>query len=75
VHAQWPGRARPTVHLGALALALIILVPSLAAEAQRAEKVYWVGFLGGASAGEVPLSSLREGLRELGYVEGKNVAF
>ena len=73
MHANWSGRARPIVHRGAFALALIILASSLGASAQQ--KVYRIGFLGGASAGDVPLPSLREGLRELGYVQGKNVAF
>ncbi len=54
-----------------------VLTPPLAA-AQQTGKVYRIGFLGPASAERVytdPLLSLRAGLRELGYVEGKNIVF
>ena len=42
------------------------------AEAQQPKKIPRVGFLGGAS-GEANLRGLRQGLRELGYVGGKNI--
>lgn len=54
------------------ALALTLLAP-LTAEAQPAGKVYRVGFL---RAGEPPsfwIEEFRQGLRELGYVEGQNL--
>ena len=54
MHANCSGRARPILHRGAFALALIILASSLGASAQQAGKVYRIGFLGGASAGDVP---------------------
>ena len=50
-----------------------LLAAPLAAEAQPAGKVYRIGFL---RAGEPPkfwIDEFREGLRELGYVEGQNV--
>jgi putative ABC transport system substrate-binding protein len=52
-----------------------IVVSPLAAEAQKAGKVYRVGFLGNSSAAlEANLvGPFREGLRELGYVEGRNI--
>ncbi len=52
-----------------------IVVSPLAAEAQQAGKVYRVGFLGNSSAAlEANLvGPFREGLRELGYVEGRNI--
>ena len=61
----------------------VVLVVSLthvplAVEAQQAGKVYRIGFLGPGSAERVytdPLRSLRAGLRELGYAEGKNIVF
>jgi len=45
------------------------------AEAQPAAKVYRVGFLLGATAESVAslFDSLRDGLRDLGYVEGRNL--
>ena len=59
-----------------LMLALAILVTSLATEAQQPTKVYRIGILAG-SAQEVRErrghEALQQGLRELGYVEGKNV--
>src|SRR5712692_906244 len=49
----------------------------LAAEAQQAGKVYWVGFLSGTGPPPdgAPPASLRQALRDLGYVEGNNVAY
>ena len=59
--------------VGAFASGLVIA--RSIAEAQPATKVYRVGFLLGATAESVAslLDSLREGLRELGYVEGRNL--
>ena len=53
-----------------------LLASPLAAEAQPAEKVYRVGFLGTATPSLMSawLTAFREGLRERGYVEGKNIA-
>ena len=42
------------------------------AEAQQAKKVPRIGFLAGSSS-EDAFRGLRQGLRELGYVEGKNI--
>src|SRR5271169_1881403 len=54
----------------------LVLARSLAA-AQPGAKVYRVGFLLGASGESVAslLGAFRDGLRELGYVEGRNVIF
>jgi putative ABC transport system substrate-binding protein len=43
--------------------------------AQQPKKVYRIGFLGAASvsANSARIEALRQGLRELGYVEGKNI--
>jgi len=48
----------------------------LAAKAQPAGKVYRIGFLGGTSrtANADMTNAFSQGLRELGYVEGQNVA-
>ena len=58
---------------------LIVLVGALAAPpsfAQQLAKVRRIGFLGtGTAAGMTDwVNSLRAGLRELGHVEGKNLA-
>jgi putative tryptophan/tyrosine transport system substrate-binding protein len=53
-----------------LALALVSL-----AEAQQPVKVFRIGYLGGATPSAVSdrTEAFRQGLRELGYIEGKNV--
>jgi putative ABC transport system substrate-binding protein len=58
-------------------LALGLLTVPLAAEAQRAARVPRIGLLmGGTPASTAPLiEPFRQGLRELGYVEGQNIAF
>jgi putative tryptophan/tyrosine transport system substrate-binding protein len=51
-----------------------LLSAPLAAEAQPAGKVYRIGYLSSASASPpTDLEPFRRGLRELGYVEGRNV--
>jgi putative ABC transport system substrate-binding protein len=53
-----------------------LLVAPLAAQAQHVGKVWRLGFLGATSlsgySGQV--AAFREGLRDLGYIEGKNLA-
>jgi ABC-type uncharacterized transport system substrate-binding protein len=57
----------------AVVLALSVL-PPLAVEAQQqAEKVYRVGFLRFGSTPPAFIGGFRQGLRELGYVEGQNL--
>ena len=61
--------------VGAFASGLVI--PGSVAQGQPVAKVYRVGFLLGASAESVAslFGALKEGLRDLGYVEGRNVFF
>lgn len=58
-----------------IATAIAILVAPLAAEAQQSAKVPRIGFLGNSTAAlEANLvGPFREGLRDLGYVEGRNI--
>ncbi len=58
-----------------LAATLAILASTIPAEAQQAGKVYRIGFLtnGSAEFFKPRLAALREGLRDLGYVEGRNI--
>ena len=53
-----------------------LLAAPLVAEAQPVGKVYRIGFLGTATPSLMSawLTAFREGLRERGYVEGKNIA-
>jgi putative ABC transport system substrate-binding protein len=56
-----------------IAMAVLLLAPPLA-EAQQAEKVYRIGLLGLSSRSDVTgLAALHQGLRDLGYEEGKNL--
>ena len=52
-----------------------LFAASRIAEAQRAEKVYRIGYLGPSSASAVSrfTEAFRQGLRELGWVEGQNI--
>jgi putative tryptophan/tyrosine transport system substrate-binding protein len=52
-----------------------LLAVPLAAEAQRAGKIYRIGFLSGSSAAASKsfMEQFRQGLRQLGYVEGQNI--
>jgi len=58
-----------------LALCTMLLALCFSAEAQQPKKIPRVGFLIASSAAEqqVRLEAFRRGLRELGYVEGKNI--
>ena len=57
--------------LGALLLAFCISV-----EAQQTGKIPRIGFLSGGFPGStIGIERIRRELRELGYVEGKNIAF
>ncbi len=56
-----------------LLLLLGLLVTPLAAEAQQAGKVYRIGVLSPGSSPPGSLEAFREGLRDLGYVEGRTI--
>jgi putative tryptophan/tyrosine transport system substrate-binding protein len=57
-------------------VAVVLLALGVTAEAQQPKKVPLIGFLGGPSLASIyPLAdAFRQGLRELGYVEGQNLA-
>src|SRR5262245_40165228 len=69
--------ARAAVTKLSLTLAVFILAASLAAEAQLKGKIYRIGYLaagwGSGTAYLRPLEAFRQGLRELGWVEGQNL--
>src|SRR5262245_37005789 len=58
-----------------LLMLFLLLVVGTFADAQQSGKIPRIGFLGAASAsGYAPqLEAFRRGLRDLGYVEGKNI--
>src|SRR5262245_18502288 len=61
--------------VGIVALAVILAICGARAEAQQPKKVPRIGILHGASASSVAArtEAFRQGLRELGYVEGKHI--
>ena len=57
-----------------LVVAVAILVAPLAAGAQETGKVHRIGYLGSSSSTAHPfVKAFRQGLRELGWVEGQNI--
>lgn len=56
-----------------LVVALSILAAPLGADAQPTNKVHRLGLLTGASAPSPPAEAFRQGLRELGWLEGQNI--
>jgi len=57
--------------LSRLLAGLIVIVLSIPAQAQQAKKVYRIGYLSVRS--DPRDEAFRQGLRELGYVEGKEI--
>jgi ABC-type uncharacterized transport system substrate-binding protein len=56
-----------------LTLCALLFVFSFSAEAQRAKKIPRIGYL--TDIGSAPPIAFLQGLRDLGYVEGKNIVF
>src|SRR5262245_29840358 len=56
-------------------LTLLFLATGTFVEAQQPTKIPRIGFLGGSSPSAISarIEAFRQGLRELGYVEGKNI--
>jgi putative ABC transport system substrate-binding protein len=60
--------------LGLAVIAFVLVVTGAVAQAQQPKKVPRIGFLSPSSPGPDPrVEAFRQGLRELGYVEGQNV--
>jgi putative ABC transport system substrate-binding protein len=58
-----------------IALAALLFAPGYLAEAQQPTKIPRIGYLAGgdATSARPPVEAFQQGLRELGYVEGKNI--
>ena len=56
-------------------IVVVLLAVAVIAEAQQPKKVPRIGFLGASSASVLAarIEAFRQGLRDLGYVEGKNI--
>ena len=61
----------------AVLILTVLVLTCCPAEAQQPKKVFRIGYLSqnGAAAESVRSESLRRALRELGYIEGQNIAF
>jgi hypothetical protein len=60
--------------IGLLILLAVMRLHGYLAEAQQPKKLPRIGFLFIGSKDQPHLESFRQGLRDLGYVEGKNIA-
>ena len=56
-----------------LLVVIAFLVGGASAEAQRPPKIPTIGFMRGGSPTDPEVEAFRQGLRELGYVQGKNI--
>ena len=56
-----------------LALSAMLFALCSSAEAQEGKKIPWIGYLAGS--GSAPNQAFVQGMRDLGYVEGTNIAF
>jgi ABC-type uncharacterized transport system substrate-binding protein len=59
--------------LGILVIAATFVLCGAVAQAQQPGKIPWIGYLAGS--GSSPNKAFVEGMRDLGYVEGKNIGF
>ena len=59
----------------AVVLSFSLILASLAAEGQQAGKVYRIGYLSPGTPETSRVEPLRQALRELGWIEGQNIAF
>ena len=54
-------------------IACVLMVTGAVAHAQQPGKISWIGYLAGSGSGPSP--TFIQGLRDLGYTEGKNIGF
>ena len=59
--------------LFSLALSGVLFALCSVPEAQEGKKIFWIGYLAGS--GSAPNQGFVQGMRDIGYVEGKNIAF
>jgi putative ABC transport system substrate-binding protein len=52
-------------------LAIVFMASAAVAQAQEGKKIPWIGYLAGS--GSSPNQAFVQGMRDLGYVEGKNI--
>jgi putative ABC transport system substrate-binding protein len=66
---------KPAVLL--ILFAVVLLAVAIPAEAQQPKKIYRIGYLlpGNPTSESADSEAIRLALRELGYIEGQNIAF
>src|ERR1700719_1179398 len=57
-----------------LLLCALLFAPCFSAEAQQPTKIPRIGFIASTSPADRNLEAFREGLRDLGYISGKNIS-
>src|SRR5258707_13954388 len=72
---NWKSKIQNRKLVGIVALAVILAICGARGEAQQPRKIPLIGYLANASlsAASARTKAFRHGLRELGYVEGKNI--
>ena len=60
--------------LSSILIAVVLLVLGVTAEAQQPAKIPRIGYLGGPPPLLERREAFRQGLRELGYIEGKKLS-
>src|SRR5262245_26712202 len=70
VSSQWSVVSKSIFRIALSSMLLALCFP---AQAQQPKKVSRIGYLTGLSGSPDRLEAFRQGLRELGYVEGKNI--
>jgi ABC-type uncharacterized transport system substrate-binding protein len=61
--------------IGLLVILVTLAVCGVVAQAQRPGKVSRIGYVSTVGSPDANFEELRHGLRDLGYIEGKNIAF
>ena len=61
------------VSVPSILIALLLLTVGVTAEAQQPKKVYRLGYLSPRLGIDSSAEAFRQGLRELGYIDGQNI--
>jgi putative ABC transport system substrate-binding protein len=74
VRSQWSGVSKSLFRIALCALLLTLSFPAIA---QQPKKIFRIGYIAASSASTVGhyFEALRQGLHDLGYIEGENIIF
>ena len=68
ISSQWSGVSGSVF---CVSLCAMLFALCFSAEAQEGKKIFWIGYLAGS--GSAPNQAFVQGMRDLGYIEGKNI--